>query len=215
MYTGAPNYTNVMTVSEVNKGDSITVSLNLERLGDNFTYFWTKNGVEFGGNGIVNLTVKSLHIASADCDDNGIYNVTATNQFGSGSLSFRLTVLCKLRILFVSFYLLYRTIIGPPVFQNTSATQINVNIGQSFTINCRIIESYPPNPRITLRVSPGNTSEDITANPIQSINSVKAGDYIYTCRADNTRNTTTLAFQVQVTITCKPSVCLGHNKYSR
>ena len=202
-----------------NKGDSITVSLNLERLGDNFTYFWTKNGVEYGGNGIVNLSVKSLHIASADCDDNGIYNVTATNQFGSGSLSFRLTVLCKLRILFVSFCLLYRliyrTIIGPPVFQNTSATQINVNIGQSFTINCRIAESYPPNPRITLTVNPGNTSKNISANPIQTITSVKAaGDYIYTCRAYNTRNTTTLAFQVQVTITCKPSVCFCHNTYS-
>ena len=208
MDIGAPNYTNVMTDTEVNKGDSITVSLNLERLGDNFTYFWTKNGVEFGGNDIVNLTVKSLHIASADCDDNGLYNVTATNQFGSGILYFRLTVLCKLRILFCFILsLIPYYYIGPPVFQNASATQINVNIGQDFTINCRIVESYPPNPRITLIVSPGNTSKDITANPIQSITSVKAGDYIYTCRADNTRNTTTLAFQVTVTITCKPPVC--------
>ena len=99
-----------MTDTEVNKGDSIIVSLNLERLGDNFTYFWTKNGVEFEGNDIVNLTVTSLHIVSADCDDNGLYNVTATNQFGSGSLYFRLTVLCKLRNLFVSFCLLYRSI---------------------------------------------------------------------------------------------------------
>ena len=97
--------------------------------------------------------------------------------------------------------------IGPPVFQAIgNATQINVNVGQSFTINCHVIESYPPNPRIILTVIPGNTSEDITASPVKNITSDKVGDYTYTCRADNTRDTTTLAFQVQVTETCK-SVC--------
>ena len=103
VHAGAPNYTNVITDSEVNKGDSIAVSLNLERLGDNFTYFWTKNGVQFSGDSNINVTVTSLFIASANCDDNGIYNITATNQFGSGSLSFRLTVLCKLRIAILVF----------------------------------------------------------------------------------------------------------------
>ena len=101
------------------------------------------------------------------------------------------------------------------MFQVTgNATQINVNVGQSFMINCRVVESYPPNPRIILTVRPGNTSEDITASPIQNITSDRVGDYIYTCMADNTRNTTTIAFQVQLVtaiITCKPcSVFFSH-----
>ena len=211
MCVGAPIYTNVLTDHEVNKGDSFSVSLNLERIGENFTYIWTKNGVQFRTNSNINVTVTSLFIASADCGDNGIYNVTATNQFGSDWLSFKLTVLCKLHCCIINHGVILTPtntiIIGPPVFQAIgNATQINVNVGQSFTINCRVIESYPPNPRIILTVTPGNTSEDITASPMQNITSDKVGDYMYTCRADNTRDTTTLAFQVQVTAMCK-SVC--------
>ena len=96
MHTDAPIYTNVLTDHEVNKGDSFSVSLNLERIGENFTYIWTKNGVQFRTNSNINVTVTSLFIASADCGDNGIYNVTVTNQFGFDWLSFRLTVLCEL-----------------------------------------------------------------------------------------------------------------------
>lgn len=99
---GAPIYTNVLTDHEVNKGDSFSVILNLEKLGDSFTYVWTKNGIQFKANSNINVTVTSLFIASADCGDNGIYNVTATNQFGSDWLSFRLTVLCKLHFCIIN-----------------------------------------------------------------------------------------------------------------
>lgn len=88
----------VLNDREVSKGDSVSVTFNLEaepNMGDNFNYIWTKNGKPLTGSSGTMLTATSITIASADCSDNGVYNVTATNQVGSDSISFRLTVLCK------------------------------------------------------------------------------------------------------------------------
>ena len=94
----APNYTNVPADQEVNKTSSLALNFQLEAQGDNFTYNWTKNGVQFISNINVTVTAASISITSADCSDNGLYSVTATNHLGSDSVSFRLVVLCKLRI---------------------------------------------------------------------------------------------------------------------
>lgn len=83
---------------EVNKGDSVSVTFNLEaepNMGDNFNYNWMKNGEPLTESSGIILNATSITIASANCSDNGVYTVTATNQAGSGSISFRLTVICK------------------------------------------------------------------------------------------------------------------------
>ena len=79
----------------------------------------------------------------------------------------------------------------------------SVIAGQDFTINCRVTESYPPNPTITL-TTPGSVLTDVTANPSQVFRQDQAGTYTYVCRANNTRITVNLTYQVSV-VTMSPS----------
>ena len=84
---------------------------------------------------------------------------------------------------------------------------ISVTAGQDFTINCRVTKSYPPNPTITL-TEPGSVPTDVTANPSQVFRQNQAGTYMYVCRADNTRATVNLTYQVTVTMSPSRS-CLS------
>ena len=87
---------------------------------------------------------------------------------------------------------------GPPTFEAGSGViPISVIAGQNFSINCRVNESYPLNPTITL-TGTGITIPDVTANPIRYSSQNQAGTYTYVCRADNTRATTTVTYQVSV-----------------
>ena len=93
----------VLADQEINKGDSLNNTFSLDaqpKMGDTFTYTWTKDKVQFTNSGSnVAVMATSISITSATCSDNGLYNVTATNPLGSDSVSFRLTVLCKLKTL--------------------------------------------------------------------------------------------------------------------
>ena len=97
---------------------------------------------------------------------------------------------------------------GPPIFEAGSIPRmISVTAGQDFTINCRVTKSYPPNPTITL-TEPGSVPTDVTANPSQIFRQNQAGTYMYVCRADNTRATLNLTYQVTVTMSPSRS-CLS------
>ena len=105
-----PNYINSTGDQEISIGNGFSVIFNLEAqpiMGDNFTYTWTKNGVPFTSSSNVAITATSLSITSAECSDNGLYSVTATNPLGSDSVSFRLTVLCKLQLHQKIYYMKY------------------------------------------------------------------------------------------------------------
>ena len=208
----APNYTNSTGNQEINKGDAFSLALNLDanpNMGDNFTYTWTKDGVQFTSGSNVAVTATSISIASAVCSDNGLYDVTATNPLGSDSVSFRLAVLCKLEHFVIQKYFVSSQ--GPPIFEaGSSPIMISVTAGQDFTINCRVNESYPLNPTITL-TAPGSVPTNVTANPSDVFSRNQAGTYTYLCRADNTRETTDLTYQVTVAMSPSRS-CLSCNR---
>lgn len=77
---------------------------------------------------------------------------------------------------------------------------ISARAGENFTINCHVVESYPENPIITLEVPGDSARRTITSMPMQIFSQSQVGDYMYVCRANNTRVTTSLIYRVQVTI---------------
>ena len=100
---------------------------------------------------------------------------------------------------------------SPIIFEaGSSPRRINVTAGQDFTINCRVTKSYPPNLTITL-TTPGSVPTDVTANPSRVFRQNQAGTYTYVCRANSTRATVNLTYQVSVAMSPSRS-CLNGNR---
>ena len=90
---------------------------------------------------------------------------------------------------------------GPPVYQAGNSPQmISAIAGEFFTIDCRVVESYPTDFTITLKVPGDSDGRNITSMPVGNFSQSQVGNYMYECRADNTRITTSLIYQVQVTM---------------
>lgn len=77
---------------------------------------------------------------------------------------------------------------------------ISAIAGEIFTIDCRVVESYPTDLTITLKVPGDSERRNITSMPVGNFSQSQAGNYMYECRANNTRVATSLTYQVQVTM---------------